>query len=131
MSRSVVRACFLALTVFVFSCFAFAVIYVIATPAARDGAQSPSQLAHSAYDPKEEARVSVAGDVVSCHSANDGTVLVYALADEQGHAPDLVFVRYPADGRLQHEVGERVAFSGTRTGRILIEATTDLLRPPL
>ena len=131
MSRSVVRAGSLALTVLVFSCFAFAVIYVIATPSARDGAQSPSQVACSTYDPTEQSRVSVAGDVVGCHSANDGTVLVYALVDEQGHAPDLIFVRYPADRRPQHEVGERVALSGIRTARIVIEATTDLLRPPL
>ena len=131
MSRSVARAFFAALTVFVYASVAFSVCWVIATPSTHDGMKSPSELARAPYTSKEQPYVWVAGDVVGCHSANDGTVLVYAVTDDVGHAPDIVFVRYPADGRPQHNVGESVAFAGFRLGWAVVEATADLSRPPL
>jgi hypothetical protein len=131
MSRSLVRAGFAVLTVAVYVSVVAAVCLVIATTSAHDGALSPSQMARAPFDAAHPSRVEVAGNVVGCHSANGGGVLVYSLKDEQGGAPDLVFVRYPNDGRPQHATGERVAFSGTRIGPAVVDASTDLLRPPL
>jgi len=131
MSRSVVRSALAVLSVAVYACVAIAVVWVITTPSETDGALSPSQLGIKRFNPKKASYVEVAGRVVTCHASGSGGVLVYIVSDERGSAPDIAFVRYTDDGRPQHLVGERVAFSGWRTGRVVIEADTDLLRPPL
>jgi len=130
MSRSVVRSVLAVLSVAVFACIAIAVLWVITTPSQTDGALSPSQLAAKRYNAKKTPREWVAGTVVTCHAAASG-ILTYAIRDEHGSAPDIAFIRYTDDGRPAYAVGERVAFSGWRVGPVVIEATDDLLRPPL
>jgi hypothetical protein len=141
MSRSTLRVFFAVLTAVAFTGVMWAVAYVVITPSTHDGCQSPSEYAIAGndapavpvekQDPTQRKFVYVAGLVVGCHNANDGSVLVYALADEHGSDPSLVFVRFTDDGRPQHALGERVAFSGWRTGPATLEGTTDLLRLPL
>ena len=106
-------------------------LWVVTTPSETDGALSPSQLGAKRYDPLKTSSEWVAGTVVTCHESGSNGVLVYTLSDEHGGAPDIAFVRFTDDGRPQHAAGERVAFSGLRVGPVVIEATTDLLRPPL